>query len=138
MTASRTSDYAIRATLVLARGYGGPPMRAGDVAGAIGAPRNYLGKTLHALARAGVATSSRGPTGGFALAVDPAALTLAQVVDLFDAPARHARCLLGTGAGDARRACAAHHRWAAVERARRTPLLTTTFASLLGAPPDAG
>ena len=128
---SHTSDYALRATLVLARRHGAGPVQTEEIAEATGAPRNYLSKTLHALVKAGIATSARGPRGGFTLAVPADALTLARVIDCFDEPRAHTRCLLGTGPCDAERACAAHHRWAAIAAARRTPLTTTTIADLL-------
>ena len=129
---SITSDYALRAVLLLGRAYGGRPLRADEIADATGAPRNYLAKTLNALAKAGVVTSARGPQGGFALAVAPSALSVARVVDCFDEPRPQTRCLLGTGPCDAARACAAHHRWTAVTAARREPLATTTVADLIG------
>jgi Rrf2 family protein len=129
---STTSDYALRAILVLARRHGGRPVRADEIADATGAPRNYLAKTLNALAKAGVVTSARGPLGGFALAVEPEALTLARVVDCFDEPQPRTRCMLGTGPCDPDHPCAAHHGWTAITAARREPLAKTTIADLLG------
>jgi Rrf2 family transcriptional regulator, iron-sulfur cluster assembly transcription factor len=129
---STTSDYALRAILVLARAYGVRRMRADEIADAIAAPRNYLGKTLNALAKAGLLTSTRGPQGGFALAVAPEALSVARVIDCFDEPVPQTRCLLGTAPCDRARPCAAHHRWTALTAARREPLATTTVADLLG------
>ncbi|GLC23818.1 RrF2 family transcriptional regulator [Roseisolibacter agri] len=128
---SLTADYALRATLVLARRHGEGPVRVERIAAATGAPRNYLSKTLHALTKAGIVTSARGPAGGFTLAVAPDALTLARVIDCFDGPRVQSRCLLGTGPCDAARPCAAHHRWTAIAHARRAPLTTTTVADLL-------
>ena len=129
---SNTADYALRAMLVLARAHGRRPVRADEIADATGAPRNYLAKTLNALAKAGLVVSARGPLGGFTLAAAPAAVTVAQVVDCFDEPRPHTRCLLGTGPCDAAHACAAHRRWTSVLAARRAPLATTTLADLLG------
>lgn len=131
---SLTSDYALRAVLVLARAPDGAPMPADAIADAIGAPRNYLGKTLNALARAGLVRSARGPTGGYALAVAPDALPLARVVAVFDAPREDARCLLGARPCDRTHPCAAHHRWTAIADAQRAPLASTMVADLL---PDA-
>jgi Rrf2 family protein len=128
---SATSDYALRAVLVLARAYGRRPVRADEVAAATGAPRNYLAKTLNALTKAGLVTSARGPQGGFALAVAPEALSLADVVGVFDEPRPQTRCLLGTAPCDPARPCAAHHCWTAITAARRAPLATTTVADLL-------
>ena len=129
---SHTADYALRAILVLAREGGRRPLPAEAIAEATGAPRNYLAKTLNALAKAGLVASTRGPQGGFRLAVAPETLTLAGVIDLFDEPSPHERCLLGARPCDPAHPCAAHQRWTAITAARRAPLATTTVADLLG------
>ena len=83
---SRTSEHAIRAILFLASRQGEGPVTVDAIAEGLDAPRNYLSKTLNALARAGVVDSVRGVRGGFTLAVAPGALTVAQLVALFDEP----------------------------------------------------
>jgi Rrf2 family protein len=128
---SHTSDYALRAALVLGRAYGRHAVRVDEIADATGAPRNYLAKVLNALAKSGLVTSSRGPTGGFALAFPPKSITLAQVIDHFDEPHRHTRCLLGNGACTPDEPCTAHTEWTAILQARREPLLRLTLADLL-------
>jgi Rrf2 family protein len=128
---SSTSDYALRAVLVLAR-ENGRPMRADDIADSTGAPRNYLAKTLNALAKAGVLTSSRGPQGGFSLAVAPELLTIARIIDCFETRKPRTQCLMGGGACDPSRPCAAHDLWSSITRTRREPLVTTTVADLIG------
>lgn len=129
---SVTADHALRALLVLGRHFGQRPVRADEIADSTGAPRNYLAKTLNVLAKAGVVSSSRGPLGGFTLAIAPERLSLAQVVDLFDEPRAQAKCMLGTAPCDPDRPCAAHVRWTAITDARRAPLCSTTIADLLG------
>ena len=128
---SSTADYALRAILALARNAGAGALRADEIAEATGAPRNYMGKTLNALAKAGIVTSARGPLGGFRLARSAADLTVADVVALFDErpPKRH--CLLGNRACDPIHPCTAHHRWTDIATARHVPLATTTVADLL-------
>jgi Rrf2 family protein len=132
---SVTADYALRAILLLAR-ESTRPMRAHEIADAIGAPRNYTSKTLNSLAKAGLLTSLRGPAGGFVLAASPATLTVARIAAVFDAPESAARCLLRDQMCDPTNPCVAHERWADVPRAARQALATTTIASLLGAPAD--
>ena len=66
---NQTADHALRALLAIARHGGERPLRVEEVAGLTGAPRNYLGKTLGGLVKAGLLQSSRGPLGGFSLAV---------------------------------------------------------------------
>ena len=137
---SSTSDYALRAILVLAQATDGRPLRADQIARATASPANYLAKTLNALAKAGLVNSTRGPYGGFGLAIPAAELSLAQIIDCFDEPRPQTRCLLGNAPCDSRRPCTAHTRWTAIKDARRVALADTTVADLLGgsaAAPDA-
>jgi Rrf2 family protein len=110
---SGTAEYALRAVVCLARQPDGQPMRASDLAEQIGVPRNYLGKILHDLVRAGILDSSRGKKGGFKLALRPQDLTLLRVVSLFDTigvgPDR--RCLMGRPECGGADPCPVHHRW---------------------------
>lgn len=128
---SSTADYALRAILVLARHANGRALRADEIAIATGSPRNYMAKTLNALCKAGFVTSARGPQGGFTLARSARELTVASVIDQFDEPRPHRRCLLGNGPCDPAHPCTAHERWTAITVARRTPLTDTTVADLL-------
>ena len=137
---SSTSDYALRAILVLAQVTDGRPLRADQIARATASPANYLAKTLNALAKAGLVNSTRGPYGGFVLAIPAAELSLAQIIDCFDEPRPQTRCLLGNAPCDSRRPCTAHTRWTAIKDARRAALADTTVADLLcgsAAAPDA-
>jgi len=128
---SSTSDYALRATLLLARQHGGRSLRADEIAEATGAPRNYMAKTLNALAKAGIVTSARGPLGGFALSCPPDVLTIARVVDCFDEARPQRRCLLGNAPCDSAQPCSAHGRWSAIKDAQRAPFVHTTIADLI-------
>jgi Rrf2 family protein len=130
---SLTADYALRAILTLARDANRGAIRSDAIADAIGAPRNYLSKTMHALARAGIVTSARGPLGGFVLAIDPKELSVAQIADVFSEPRPHPKCLLGAGPCDHTAPCVAHLRWSALNGVTRDALSTTSVADLLGA-----
>lgn len=129
---SQTSEYAIRAVLYLAQDASGAPVKLEQVAQALGAPKNYLSKTLHQLARAGVLLSGRGPSGGFLLAVPPERLTLATVVAPFEPSATLARqCLLDHGVCSDANPCVAHARWKWVALPMRAFFNETTVAQLL-------
>ena len=128
---SFTSDYALRAVLLLAQERTCRAIPADEIAFRTGAPRNYMAKTLGALAKVGVVSSTRGPQGGFSLSVPATELTLATVIDCFDEPRPQTRCMLGSTPCDADNPCAAHDGWTAVKIACRTPLLTTTVGDLL-------
>ena len=128
---SQTSDYALRAVLVLAREFDKRSLRAYEIARATGAPANYLSKTLNALAKAGVLTSARGPQGGFSLAVPPDSLSIARVIDCFETRKPQSTCIRGGGPCNPALPCSAHHRWSEITQARRAPL-SMSVASLIG------
>ena len=128
---SQTAEYAVRATLFLARRGPDRPVPAEAIAQALGAPANYMSKTLHLLAKAGIVRGTRGPAGGFRLAHPPETLSVARIVATFDAPRQNPICMLGDRPCNSRDPCAAHARWSAMTGAMRAPLLETTLADLL-------
>jgi Rrf2 family protein len=128
---SGTAEYALRAAVHLAREGADGPMRAEQIAAAIDVPRNYLGKILHALVRAGVLRSTRGKRGGFRLAVRPAELPLVRIVSPFDDIQPRRRCLLGRPECSDRSPCPVHHRWRATSEQIVTFFRDTTLADVL-------
>lgn len=133
MWLSSTAQTALRALIHIASCGDATPVQADQIARAIGAPRNYLSKTLHVLVRAGILDSKRGPQGGFALAVPAVELRLDRIIAPF-APTNDRRCLLGReGCGTTSR-CVVHARWSVVAAEVERFLATTTVADLLGEP----
>lgn len=133
MLLPQTAEYALRAVLHIAAAQHERLTRVGEIAEALQVPRNYLSKTLHQLARAGVLFSARGPTGGFRLAVPADQLTLQRIVSTF-VVAGGRRCLLGHGVCGEATACAVHSRWAPVALQVGGFFEATTVADLLPAP----
>ena len=130
---SRTAEYAVRAVVLLARHYGERHVRADEIASVLGAPRNYLSKTLNALTHRGILTSARGPGGGYALAIAPNVLSVADVADVFaDTRPGGARCLLDDSPCNQTHPCAAHRRWTDISLSAREPLLRTAIGELCG------
>lgn len=128
---SQTAEYALRAVLYLAERAGVRTVRVGEMAEALGIPRNYLSKILHLLARAGVLASTRGKTGGFQLAVPAERLRLHEIIAPFDRIDERRRCLLGRPQCSDRTACLAHTRWKEVADTVATFFRETTVADLL-------
>lgn len=129
---SQTAEHALRAVLYVARQGGERPISAERVARALGAPRNYLSKTLNALARRGILTSTPGRKGGFSLAVPPEELSLARVLEAFDCRRQEEEdCLLHDRVCSPEEPCAAHLQWRRIEEERRAPLAGNTVADLL-------
>ena len=125
-----TSQSALRAVLYIAGRRGPDPVRVDEIAAALGAPRNYLSKTLHGLAHAGVLRSTRGPRGGFRLADPPDQLVLARIIAPFE-PVAARRCLIGRPNCGREHPCLAHHRWERVAGAITAFFDQTTVADLL-------
>ena len=132
---SQTSQYALRTVLHLARLPRGKRAAAVDLARTIGIPGNYLSKTMHQLARAGVVTSTRGKGGGFVLARAANRITLAEVVAPFQEVGERA-CLLGRSTCSDARPCPAHARWKRVAEQVAGFFSRTTVADLLELPSD--
>lgn len=128
---SQTAEHALRALLYLGGEAAGRAASAEEIAGAIGAPRNYLAKTLNVLARAGFVSATRGPGGGFRLQVDPETLPVGEVIEEIDPPVQQAMCMLGGRPCDEANPCRAHDRWVAMWEASQAPLHGTTLADLL-------
>jgi Rrf2 family transcriptional regulator, iron-sulfur cluster assembly transcription factor len=130
MLLPQTAEYALRAVLHIAAH--DRPVRVAEIAADLDVPQNYLSKTLHQLVRAGVLASTRGPAGGFRLAMPPDRLTLQRVVSKF-ATAGGRRCLLGHGPCGTIPECPVHTRWAPVAAQLRDFYEATTVADLLPA-----
>lgn len=114
MILSKSAKYAVRAAQCLAEEGGEEPMPVDEIAARLDVPRNYLSKILHVLARSEVLLSTRGPGGGFRLAVPSDQLTLSDIVRQFDEVPEATTCLLGRGRCSETDPCAAHERWAGV------------------------
>jgi Rrf2 family protein len=134
MTLSQTAEHALRAVLYLARQPEGARVPAEVIASSLDAPRNYLSKTLGLLAKAGVITSARGPTGGFRLEVPPEELTLARVIRPFGESNGSPVCMTGDRECNAEEPCGTHATWSALQAEVLAPMERTTIADLLGRP----
>lgn len=130
---SQTAQYALRTALQLARLPPGGRAAAGELAGQLHVPSNYLSKTLHQLARAGVVTGTRGKHGGFTLARAAHRIRLAEVIGPFQDVDQRS-CLLGRPVCSDARPCAAHGRWKEVAEQLAEFFSRTTLADVLGLP----
>jgi Rrf2 family protein len=86
MRISARADYAVRAVLELAVRQGSGPVKAEEIAAVQDIPHKFLEGILGDLRRAGIVESRRGGGGGYRLAKDAAAITVADVVRGVDGP----------------------------------------------------
>jgi Rrf2 family protein len=128
---SQTAEYALRAVVAIAQQPAGEAIGAARLAAQLEVPPNYLGKTLHQLARAGVLDSTRGKLGGFRLARPAGKISLLEVVAPFDEGAGYRSCLLGRKVCSDLAPCAAHARWRAVSERTVQFFRETTVADLV-------
>lgn len=124
MRVSQRLDYAFQALIRLAGQPQGSLTAAGQLADQLRLPRRFVEQQVSALARAGIVRSSRGASGGYALAADPATVTALDVVlalqgDVIDVPQQHDS--------------AAAALWQSMASAAEEHLATTTLADLLEA-----
>ena len=86
MRISAKTDYALRASLELARAESREPLKADRIALAQQIPVRFLENILGELRHAGLVESRRGAEGGYMLARPGAAIALADVVRAVDGP----------------------------------------------------
>ena len=98
MIYSRSAEYAIRAFVHLAQVNEGKYAMVKNIAEQEDIPAHFLAKILQQLARKGLLRSSKGPTGGFALRVDPSEIRLLDIVEALDGLAPYQQCASGLSA----------------------------------------
>jgi Rrf2 family protein len=127
---SQTAKHALAALTALAELPEGQYAGAGEIAGEIDAPGNYLGKLLQTLAGEGLVQSQKGKGGGFRLARSPASISLIEVVEPIDRVSRWSDCFLGRGRCSKDSPCVVHDQWAKVRDVYLSFLRETTIADL--------
>ncbi|MCM2316707.1 MAG: Rrf2 family transcriptional regulator [Thermoanaerobaculia bacterium] len=109
---SNTAEYALRAMVSLSRAEPGKVMLGRDLSALTGVPAKYLSKILLDLNRAGMVSAVRGQGGGYRLSREARDIRLIEVVEIFDRPRAHPRCLLSFDKECSDEAgCSAHDRW---------------------------
>ncbi|MDK2971821.1 MAG: Rrf2 family transcriptional regulator, nitric oxide-sensitive transcriptional repressor [Candidatus Sumerlaeota bacterium] len=78
---TKTSEFAIKALVVLALEGPNAQLAPRDLATRVGTSPSYLSKTMSQLVKVGILRSQRGPSGGVMLARPAAAITLRDIVE---------------------------------------------------------
>jgi Rrf2 family protein len=127
---SKTGIHATLALAFLARVGPGEFAGATQIADAVGAPRNYLGKLLQQLCEAGLLESQRGFGGGFRLSVPADKITLYDILEPLEHVSKWNGCFLGKKKCSDKSACAVHERWSKIRSDYLRFLSETTVAEL--------
>ena len=131
---SRLTDYGVvvlgRLAAVRERGAG--PTTAAEIAEATLLPAPTVAKILKLLARGDVVLSHRGHQGGYSLARDAQAITVADIVTALDGPVALTACVDGhEGDCSVETMCAIRGHWDAVNTAVRGALESVTLADMI-------
>jgi Rrf2 family protein len=86
MQLSRTVEYALHATLQLARNTSGYPVPSSKLAAVGVMPERFLLQVLRLLVTHGLLRSTRGVDGGYTLAREPREITLLDVIEAVEGP----------------------------------------------------
>jgi Rrf2 family protein len=119
---SKTGDYAVRAAIALAQGYGNGYRKIREIASEMALPLRYTPQILTMLARADLAEARAGRDGGYRLTRPPSEISLLAVVEAAEGPLKTERCTLRGGPCQWKNACPVHHAWVAAGEALRTSL----------------
>jgi Rrf2 family protein len=130
---SQTTQYAIRAVVILAYYRRCQPVGNSTLAAEAKIPPSYLAKVLQGLVKAGVVESRRGAKGGFSLARDPSSITLLDVVQAVEPIPRIRGCPLGLKS-HAEMLCPVHARLDEAMAQVEAVLASATIAELLSDP----
>lgn len=84
MRLSRRSEYGIRALVDLVRHGPGSPVALATLAARNNLPPKFLEQIMSTLKHGGIVRTSLGSHGGYAMAADPATITIGRVIRLLD------------------------------------------------------
>jgi len=93
MRFSAREQVGLRAMVELAQRYGSGPVSLSEVAAAQEVSLSYLEQVIRPLRRAGLLTSTRGASGGYALARPPATITIGDVIRVLEGAIVPIRCV---------------------------------------------
>jgi Rrf2 family protein len=96
MNLSKKSEYALRALIELTGRYGKTLLQRHEIAHRQHIPIEFLEQILLSLKNAGLLSSRRGISGGYALIKPPDQITLGQVIRVLDGPLAPIRCVSKT------------------------------------------
>lgn len=130
---SQTTQYAIRAVVILAYQQDSSPVGNLVLAEKAKIPASYLAKVLQGLVKAGIVESRRGAKGGFSLSRGPSEITLLDVVNAVEPIPRIKGCPLGLKSHSGM-LCPVHARIDEAMAQVESTLSSATIAELLSDP----
>jgi Rrf2 family protein len=127
---SKTGIHATLALAFLAQLEPGRFAGAAQIAEAVGAPRNYLGKLLKQLAETGLLESQKGFGGGFRLSRAADKITVYDILEPIERVSKWNGCFLGKARCTDNSPCSVHRRWSKIREDYLSFLKETTIADV--------
>jgi len=125
---TRRSDLATRALLTLARG--GERMKASVLADQVGTTPGFLSQAMTPLVARGWVRSEPGPTGGYTALVDPATVSVLDIIETIEGETDTGQCVLEDRPCAGGGLCALHRPWSLAREQLLGELADTPLASL--------
>ena len=132
LTLSRRGDYVLRAAICLAASWDkdGRYSKIRTVAAKMALPASYTPQMLGLLAKAGIAESRAGRSGGYRLSRPPRRVSVLEVVEAAEGHLISERCPLRGGPCHWDDVCPAHPTWIKASEAIRATLARTSLADV--------
>ncbi len=129
---SAKTEYACIAVMELAvHQHSSEPVRIRSISERHAVPPRFLVQILLQLKGAGIVESTRGASGGYRLKMRPEDITLAQVMDIIDAPVSSGKRSMNQDGIESDAAIVLNRVWDAAEQCRQNFLHNVTFADLI-------
>ncbi|HTY38711.1 MAG TPA: Rrf2 family transcriptional regulator [Bacteroidota bacterium] len=127
---SRECEYAIQAVTYLARYSAESRTSIRQLARTLKIPHHFLAKILQRLTQKGILVSTKGPSGGFALAVPAEEITVFHIVDAVDGVGFTNQCILGFPECSGKNPCALHEQWGGIRENIYTLLVSRNLSQV--------
>ena len=127
---STRGRYGARALLELAKNYDSGLLSTQEISTRQGIPIKYLEQIFIPLKKASIIQSTRGPTGGYRLAMPPQELTLLRAVEVLEGSISFVGCTKDDSLCDRNEECIFHSVWKGLSDKAEEFLAQKTFAEL--------
>ncbi len=134
MQVSRRVDYALRATIHLARQEADRASSVSEISGIEAIPKKFLEKIIQDLIHAGLVNSRRGAHGGYMLARSPSEISFKEVIEAVEGPIALNVCVGAPHVCSVSMTCGMQHIWAEGQRRLIDYFASTKLSTLLGPP----
>lgn len=125
------AEYLLKILVDLAGQPGGEYVVSGEIAERQGIPPKYVPQLVALLSRKGWIASQRGAGGGVRLAVNPASITVRDVVELAQGPTLVKACVSPSATCHRKENCPLFPLWAKAQRELDDVMAGTTLADLV-------